>query len=491
MTVGGQASNGATFTVLGPPPSITSLSPSFGPVGTAVAIAGANFGATAGSSTVTFNGTAATYTSWSATGIVAVVPSGATTGSVVVTVGGQPSGGVPFTVTGPPPTITGVTPGSGGDGTPVTITGTNFGSNLVAGQIGWWGPFASGVAPTNLIAGRPNGTFVGTPTFTNDGGGAFTSSDANYLAIADGGAGGAYDWTTGAWSTQVDFTFPATPVWPANGSFILASKGSYANGNGWEILVNNVAYQGKYQIMFVSNHGVGDSSLITAYQIAPGALHRALFVCDSGGTGTWYVNGAAWGAQPCAVPASASTNLLIGRYSDGTGFAANFPINRVQIWNRALSAEEAMLSTTADRTLTSSTVTFNGVVATPTNWSPTSIVALVPNGATSGNVVVTVGLQSSNGVGFTVTGNNPPPDLDAAADLATIVDGVRAQHTEPVLSTTPPWTGPLTSVAILNGASTPPARNLSLTDFLHGWIAMQKLKELETLAVDSQNQPQF
>ncbi len=74
-----------------PAPSITSLSPVSGAVGTAVTITGSNFGSTKGTSTVTFNGTAATPTSWSATSIVVPVPAGATTGNVVVTVGGVAS----------------------------------------------------------------------------------------------------------------------------------------------------------------------------------------------------------------------------------------------------------------------------------------------------------------------------------------------------------------------------------------------------------------
>ena len=61
-------------------------------------IAGTNFGATKGTSTVTFNGTSATPTSWSATSIVVPVPAGATTGNVAVTVGGLASNGLPFTV---------------------------------------------------------------------------------------------------------------------------------------------------------------------------------------------------------------------------------------------------------------------------------------------------------------------------------------------------------------------------------------------------------
>src|SRR5207253_7196183 len=98
-----------------------------GLVGASVTITGANFGATQGTSTVTFNGTAATPTSWSATSIVAPVPSGATTGNVVVTVGGVASNGVSFTVTVPAPSITSLSPAGGVVGTSVTIAGTNFG----------------------------------------------------------------------------------------------------------------------------------------------------------------------------------------------------------------------------------------------------------------------------------------------------------------------------------------------------------------------------
>src|SRR5260370_5843168 len=81
-----------------PAPSISSLSPTSGPVGTSLTITGANFGATQGTSTVTFNGTSAAPTSCSATSIVVPVPAGATTGNVVVVVGAQTSNGVTFTV---------------------------------------------------------------------------------------------------------------------------------------------------------------------------------------------------------------------------------------------------------------------------------------------------------------------------------------------------------------------------------------------------------
>ena len=79
-------------------PAVSGLTPASGGAGTSVTIAGSGFGATQGSSTVTFNGTAATPTSWSASSIAAPVPSGASTGPVVVRVGTLNSNGVTFTV---------------------------------------------------------------------------------------------------------------------------------------------------------------------------------------------------------------------------------------------------------------------------------------------------------------------------------------------------------------------------------------------------------
>src|SRR5262249_60877527 len=116
------------------PPSITSLSPTSGPVATSVTITGTNFGATLGTSTVAFNGTVATPTSWSATSIVVPVPASATTGNVVVTVNALASNGVTFTVL-VPPSITSLSPTSGPVATSVTITGTNFGATQGTGTV--------------------------------------------------------------------------------------------------------------------------------------------------------------------------------------------------------------------------------------------------------------------------------------------------------------------------------------------------------------------
>src|SRR5205807_9201816 len=66
-----------------------------------------------------------------------------------------------------------------------------------------------------------------------------------------------------------------------------------------------------------------------------------------------------------------------------------------------------------------STVKFNGVAATPTSWSATSIVAPVPTGATTGSVVVTVGGVASNGVSFTVS--VPAPSITSLNPTSGVV----------------------------------------------------------------------
>jgi hypothetical protein len=78
-------------------PTIKSLSPSSGQVGTQVTVRGNNFGVSQGTSTVTFNGVLASISSWGDSQIVATVPAGSATGSLVVTVAGQ-SASKKFTV---------------------------------------------------------------------------------------------------------------------------------------------------------------------------------------------------------------------------------------------------------------------------------------------------------------------------------------------------------------------------------------------------------
>ena len=144
-------------------PSITSVSPNSGTVGTSVTISGSNFGSSQGTSTVKFNGTSATPTSWGPSSVVVPVPSGATTGNIVVTVGGVSSNGVSFTITSAPPNISSLSPNSGAMGTSVTISGANFGSSQGTSTVKFNGMAATpkSWSSSSIVAPVPSGATSG------------------------------------------------------------------------------------------------------------------------------------------------------------------------------------------------------------------------------------------------------------------------------------------------------------------------------------------
>ena len=237
VTVGGVASNGISFTVTAPAPSITSLSPTAGVVGTSVIIAGVNFRSTQGTSTVKFNGTTAPPTSWSATSIVVPVPSGATTGNVAVTVGGVASNGVTFTVTAPGTFVSTsnmVTARDGGS----SATLLNNGMVLIVG--GYHGYFCGqdgSCVPNVLVNAELYNPATGIFTVTGNLTTARTSHTATLLSngmvlIAGGNDG--YDSLKSA-----ELYNPATGAFTATGNLIAARDTHTATllNNGQVVLV--------------------------------------------------------------------------------------------------------------------------------------------------------------------------------------------------------------------------------------------------------------
>lgn len=118
----GTATSGGGYTVV-LAPTVSSFSPGSGAAGTSVVITGTNFQFV---TNVRFNGVNAVFAVNSTTQISAFVPNGATTGAISVVNGsGTGLSGTNFTVL-QLPTITGFSPTSGGAGTVLSITGTNF-----------------------------------------------------------------------------------------------------------------------------------------------------------------------------------------------------------------------------------------------------------------------------------------------------------------------------------------------------------------------------
>ena len=348
VTVNGLASNGVSFTVT-VPPSISSLSPSRGPVGGLVTIAGSNFGDSQGSSTVTFHGVSADAASfWSATIIVVTVPSGASTGNVVVTVGGVASNGVSFTVQTAAPSISSVSPTTGVAGAQVAISGSGFGSERGTGAV--W-------------LGSTSGTIV-------------SWSDTLVVAkvASNATSGTARVQQGGVWSSAVVFdvaTATISSVTPASGApgdqvTITGSGFGAAQGNGqvWLGTANGVVQSwGDAQVVAV----VAAGSASGKAQVLQNGVLSNLVQFD---VNTLHVTGVS--------PTSGSPGTAVT--FTGSGFGS--------------SQGAVQLGSTGGQVL---------------SWSETQVVAKVAPDALTGIARVQQGGASSNAVAFTVTapGGNP------------------------------------------------------------------------------------
>jgi hypothetical protein len=156
---------GSTLPAAAAGPTITSFTPSTGPVGTSVVITGTGF---TGATAVLFGVTAARFTVASSTSIDTTVPSGALKGTLSVH---TPSGNVTsknkyFKVT---PTLTSWTPEFGSTGTSVTISGTAF---TGATKVTFDGVAASvgSVSYSSLTTSVPSGAKTGTLAVTTSSG---------------------------------------------------------------------------------------------------------------------------------------------------------------------------------------------------------------------------------------------------------------------------------------------------------------------------------
>jgi len=354
VTVAGLASNPVSFAVF-VPPSINSVTPNSGSIGTSVTIAGANFGTPQGSSTVTFNGVAAAPTVWTATSITAPVPNGAISGNVVVTVGGVPSNALPFTVTNPGPSISTLSLSQGPVGASITLTGLNFGGSQSQG--------ASTV------------TFGGTPT------------------------------TPTSWSdTSID---APVPVGASTGNVVVTVNSVASNGLPFTVtpppVINNIN---------PTAGPVGTIVTINGSNFGPTIGTRASFVSFNGIT-----------ARPnnwsdtqilVPVPAGATTGNVVVSLSGVLSNGVNFTVaNPPSISNLNPSSGPVGTSVTVSganfgATQLNSTVTFNGVTAFPSGWNDLTITVPVPAGASTGNVIVTVNGLASPGVNFTVPPSGAP-----------------------------------------------------------------------------------
>jgi len=385
-------------------PTIAALTPSSGPVGTVVAIAGSYFGALLASSTVTFGGTAATPTLWSNSSITVPVPTGAKTGNVVVTVGGAASNGVHFTL------------GAGKIAGTITQSGNGSvvsGASVKAYQLGLSkhsttsaadGTYALGsLAPGNydVLVSSP---VLATTTVSGIPATAGTTTTQNFsLSSTPGGIGGTVTQSNGSTAVSgatvnalVGYTVAATSTTSTSGTYTL---GSLAAGT---YLVNVTATGFNNQ----TNAGV---------TVVAGSTATANFSLPSQDAITYVydqANRLAGVVDPLGNAAVYNYDTAGNIKSISQNPSSAISITEFTPTNGPIGSSITLYGTGFSATKSNDSAKFNGKFATVLSATTTQIVIKIPTGATTGTISVTspAGTATTSS-SFTITTSNGLPTI--------------------------------------------------------------------------------
>lgn len=419
----GGASNPAQYTYDAGVPVVTGISPGSAPTagGMPVTITGSNLGAGAA---VTFGTAVAPVQSATFTQLVVASPAGEGTVPVVVRTNGGSSEPVSFTYAAP--AITTITPANGpsAGGTPITISGANFGITPVVTFDGVVVPLVARSHST-IAAMVPAGeaghvaqvqvTVAGQPSNTKE----FTYDTPRLTAILPSHgptAGGTTVTLTGnSFGTDPSVTFGA-----AAARVVAASQTT--------IMVMAPAGQGTVPVV-VSAGGATSNALRFDYDAPAIAAISPASGPAAGGTrititgSSFGTNGVVTVGGAQATPASWSHGQVVAVTPPGTGGsdaavvltvagtasnAASFHYDAAPPSLRSLTPESGPTSGGTEVTLTgadfgpSGVVTIGGVAAPQRSWTATRIVAVTPAGApgTTVPVVVTTQGMASNALSF-------------------------------------------------------------------------------------------
>jgi hypothetical protein len=409
----------AAFPAFAATPTITSFSPTSGPVGTLVTISGTNFRNPVVTQVKIGNKSAAFSIDSTGTHISATIAQGTQTGPVQATnADGTVTSPTNFTLTAPPvPTITSFSPTGGPVGTVVTVTGTGF---LGASSVKFNGTVATAFtvsSGTQITATVPTGATTGKISVTTGGGTATSTAD---FTVTNGTAPTITSFTPtfGPAGTRVTITgtnFTGATDVKIGTKFDPAFK--VDSGTQITATVQNGAQNGP--VIVTSPSGTGTSSTnftvgtapipqITSFTPTSGPVGTKVTLTGTGFTGATSVafNGVVdttfkvvSDTQITAtVPSTATTGKIAVTGPGGTGTSkTDFVVTSPFISGLApkIGPWGTQVVISGGNLTGATSVKFNGTTATFSVNSGTQITATVPNGATTGPISVT----SSNGTG--------------------------------------------------------------------------------------------
>jgi hypothetical protein len=417
-TPSGSASSSAAFTVI-KPPTISSLSPTSGAVGSKVTINGSNFG---GTTAVSFNGVSASFTVTSNTMISATVPNGATTGKVSVT---NPAGSATSATSfGIKPGISSFAPAAGLPNSSVVITGTSF-TGATAVKFGTVSATFNVDADTQITATVPATASTGSISVTTAGG---TATSATSFIVIKPPTISSFTPTSGAVGatvtingtnlnsvTDVEFTAAAGTV--NAGAITVVSATSI------KVIAPGGAVTGKISVTNAAGTATSTATFkvlpkITSFAPAAGLPGSSVVITGTSFTGATAVKFGTVSATfnvdadtqiTATVPATALTNKINVTTPSGTAMSAtSFTVIKpptITSFSPTSGKVGATVTINGTNLSSATNVLFNGTDAGAiTVVSATQIKVIVPAGATTGKLMVTNPAGSANSTGtFTVT----------------------------------------------------------------------------------------
>ena len=393
----------ATSFVVGNPPTVTSFTPTTGPVGTVVVITGTNF---TGATQVKFNtSNAPTFTVNSATQITATVPAGAITGPIAVTTPIDTGiSATSFTVI-PAPVITSFTPNRGAAGTAVVLTGNNFTGATQVTFNGTVAPVYTVDSNTQITVTVPAGATTG-PIAVTGVGGIGSSTNVFIIPPANDFCANAQPITCGQTlnGSTLGSTSTGDPIGSC-GTETLSGGGVFYTivGTGANITLTTCGAATNFDSMlFIYSGSCGAYTCVTSNDDTGGTCGSASTVTFPTLAGTTYY---------VFVTGYLSTD--VGNFSLRATCATPPPTPVITSLTPNTGPIASSTQIVGSNFTGATRVTFNGVTATYVVVDAQNILATVPNGATSGNVVVYNGGVFSNGVLFTVT--TPVPVITRVA----------------------------------------------------------------------------
>ncbi len=355
--------------------AITSLSPTSGYYGTSVTVTGRHFGSSQGSSTITFNGIAATPTSWSDTSIAVPVPFGVSSGNVIVTVSGIASNGMKSSIF------------------PTGWSDSDVGTVGIAGSASYGSDEFTVSGSGAAIWGTADGFNFAYQSLSGDG-----TIVARLVSLTGGATGQSAGLMIRETLTAGSRHYFVNYTPPNNGAFGWSDRTTTNGSSSGQTITGNTSAPYWVKVVRSGNSFSGYASPDGVDWTQLGSTQTITMATNV------YIGLAVNGAGTSSISTAIFDNVSVSQSSSQPPV-----ISSISETSGSVGSQVVILGSNFGSTQSNGGVTLNGAPLTINFWSATVIDATIPSGASTGYLVVSIApSMDSNPVFFTVTNQALP-----------------------------------------------------------------------------------